>query len=172
LYPVKNYKEEEASTMKLRLATLFMLTTFLAACECGDSEEATTSGQGGSDVAGPTPGTAADFVTNVEDRVFYGFDRYDLAPESRAVLEKQAAWLLKYPERHAEVAGYCDARGTVEYNDKLGQRRADAARDYLTSLGVTASRLSTISYGKRVTLVPGSTEEVYAQNRVAITAIK
>ncbi|MGL6187584.1 MAG: OmpA family protein, partial [Holosporales bacterium] len=86
--------------------------------------------------------------------------------------EKQAAWLLKYPERNAEVAGYCDARGTVEYNDKLGQRRADAARDYLTSLGVGASRLSTISYGKRVTLVPGSTEEVYAQNRVAITAIK
>lgn len=158
--------------MKLRLATLFAVTALLAACDCGrDSEDATTSGACG-DVAGPTPGTAADFVTQVEDRVFFAFDKYDLTSGYRQVLEKQAAWLMKYPSTQAEVAGYCDARGTVEYNDKLGQRRADAARDYLASLGVDGSRLSTISYGKRVTLVPGTTEEAYQQNRTAITAIK
>jgi peptidoglycan-associated lipoprotein len=160
--------------MKLRLASLVALTAFVTACECDDTNEATTSGAGTEckDIAGPTPGTAADFVTQVEDRVFFGFDKYALSHNYRQVLEKQAAWLLKYPETKAEIAGYCDERGAVEYNDKLGERRAMAAKKYLGSLGVHDSRLSTISYGKRVTLVPGHTEEAYAQNRTAITAIK
>jgi peptidoglycan-associated lipoprotein len=159
--------------MKIRLASLLAATALLAACECGDSQEATTTGQCDAEtVSGPTPGSEADFVTQVEDRVFFGFDKHDISPLYRQVLEKQAAWLTKYPSTSAEVAGYCDERGTVEYNDKLGQLRADVVRDELVKLGVDKSRLTTISYGKRVTLVPGSTNEAYKQNRTAITAIK
>ena len=159
--------------MKLRLASLLLLSLGMVACECSDTEEATTSSNGNMiDVSGPTPGTAADFVAHVEDCVLFAFDRYQLTPEDRMLLEKQAVWLLKYPTTMIEVAGYCDARGTVEYNDKLGQHRADASRDYLVSLGVDASRISTISHGKRIVLVPGDTEEAYAHNRAAITVVK
>ena len=160
--------------MKARLLTLLAATALLGACDCGDIDEATTSGQGaaGAQAGLPEPGSAADFVTHVEDRVFYGFDKYTLSPESRKVLEEQAAWLLKYPHTKVEIAGYCDERGSEHYNDVLGQHRADAARDYLVTLGVTADRIMTVSYGKRVTLVPGNNEHAWAQNRTAITVIR
>ncbi len=158
--------------MTFRLAALCAAALLTVACECGDTEEVTTSTHQEDACTGPVPGSAADFLANVDDRVFFAFDKSDLTASDRCVLEKQAAWLLKYPKVTAEIAGYCDARGTVEYNDKLGQRRADSSKSYLCSLGVDSCRLSTISYGNRVTLVPGTTEEDYAQNRTAITTIK
>ena len=161
--------------MKLRLASLLAATALFAACDCGQSQESVQASSDECDLkdaSAPEPGTPQDFVTQVEDRVFFEFDKQNISPLYRQVLEKQAAWLIKYPSTAAELAGYCDLRGTVEYNDKLGQRRAEAVKHKLVELGVDASRLSTISYGKRVTLVPGSTEEAYKQNRTAITVIK
>lgn len=120
---------------------------------------------------GPAPGSLEDFRVSVGDRVFYGYDRFDLTPEARSVLERQAAWLRQYPNVRILIAGNCDERGTREYNLALGARRAAAARDYLQSLGVAANRMETVSYGKERPLDPRSNEEAWSVNRNAHTQI-
>ncbi len=120
---------------------------------------------------GPVPGSVEDFRVSVGDRVFFALDRSDLSGEARQVLERQAAWLQRYPNVQLLVAGNCDERGTREYNLALGARRAAAARDYLVSLGVSASRLQTVSYGKERPLDPRSNEEGWAVNRNAHSQI-
>jgi peptidoglycan-associated lipoprotein len=117
--------------------------------------------------SGPTPGSVEDFRVSVGDRVFFGYDRFDLTPEARQVLERQAAWLRQYPNVRLLVAGNCDERGTREYNLALGARRAAAARDYLVSLGVPAARLETVSYGKERPLDARANEEAWSVNRNA-----
>ena len=120
---------------------------------------------------GPVPGSVEDFRVTVGDRVFFGYDRFDLSPEARSLLERQAAWLRQYPNVQVLVAGNCDERGTREYNLALGARRAAAARDYLVSLGVAATRVQTVSYGKERPLDPRSNEEAWSVNRNAHTQI-
>lgn len=120
---------------------------------------------------GPVPGSVEDFRVSVGDRVFFGYDRFDLTPEARQVLERQAAWLRQYPNVRLLIAGNCDERGTREYNLALGARRAAAARDYLVSLGVAANRLETVSYGKERPLDPRSNEEAWSVNRNAHSQI-
>lgn len=120
---------------------------------------------------GPVPGSVEDFRVSVGDRVFFGYDRFDLTPEARQVLERQAAWLRQYPNVRILVAGNCDERGTREYNLALGARRAAAARDYLVSLGVAANRLETVSYGKERPLDARSNEEAWSVNRNAHSQI-
>ncbi|MGE0044458.1 MAG: peptidoglycan-associated lipoprotein Pal [Hyphomonadaceae bacterium] len=120
---------------------------------------------------GPVPGSVEDFRVSVGDRVFFPLDRSDLSPEARAILDRQAAWLRRYPNVRVLVAGNCDERGTREYNLALGARRAAAARDYLVSLGIQSSRIETVSYGKERPLDPRSTEEAWAVNRNAHTQI-
>ena len=112
-----------------------------------------------------------DFRSSVQDRVHFEFDKSSLTHEAKKVLEMQAAWLRTYPETKGVIAGHCDARGTREYNLALGERRAHAAFNYLVALGVEASRLSVISYGKERLLVEGTSEEHHAQNRVGITHV-
>lgn len=121
--------------------------------------------------SGPVPGSAEDFRVSVGDRVFFGYDRFDLTPEARSVLERQAAWLRQYPNVRLLVAGNCDERGTREYNLALGARRAAAARDYLVSLGVDAARVETVSYGKERPLDPRANEEAWSVNRNAHSQI-
>jgi len=113
------------------------------------------------------PGSVEDFRVSVGDRVFFGLDRSDLSAEARQILERQAAWLQRYPNVQLLVAGNCDERGTREYNLALGARRAAAARDYLVSLGVSSARLQTVSYGKERPLDPRSNEEAWSVNRNA-----
>jgi peptidoglycan-associated lipoprotein len=120
---------------------------------------------------GPVAGSAEDFRVSVGDRVFFGYDRFDLAPEARQVLERQAAWLRRYPNVRVLIAGNCDERGTREYNLALGARRAAAARDYLASLGIEAGRMETVSYGKERPVDPRSQEEAWSVNRNAQTQI-
>jgi peptidoglycan-associated lipoprotein len=120
---------------------------------------------------GPVAGSIEDFRVSVGDRVFFGYDRFDLTPEARSILERQAAWLRQYPNVRVLVAGNCDERGTREYNLALGARRAAAARDYLVSLGVTQARVETVSYGKERPLDPRSNEEAWSVNRNANTQI-
>jgi len=121
--------------------------------------------------SGPVPGSVEDFRVSVGDRVFFGYDRFDLSPEARSVLERQAAWLRQYPNVRLLVAGNCDERGTREYNLALGARRAAAARDYLVSLGVQASRVETVSYGKERPLDARANEEAWSVNRNAHSQI-
>ena len=120
---------------------------------------------------GPVPGSLDDFRISVGERVFFGYDRYDLSPEARATLEKQAAWLRRYSAVRVLVAGNADERGTREYNLALGARRAAASKDYLVSLGVPATRLDTVSYGKERPLDPRPTEEAHSLNRNAQTQL-
>jgi len=121
--------------------------------------------------SGPTPGSVEDFRVSVGDRVFFGYDRFDLTAEARSVLERQAAWLRQYPNVRLLVAGNCDERGTREYNLALGARRAAAARDYLVSLGIDGARVETVSYGKERPLDPRANEEAWSVNRNAHSQI-
>lgn len=121
--------------------------------------------------SGPVPGSVEDFRVSVGDRVFFGYDQFDLSAEARSVLERQAAWLRQYPNVRILVAGNCDERGTREYNLALGARRAAAARDYLVSLGVAANRVETVSYGKERPLDARANEEAWSVNRNAHTQI-
>jgi peptidoglycan-associated lipoprotein len=120
---------------------------------------------------GFTAGSVEDFVNNVGDRVFFGFDLSTLDAEARATLDRQAEWLLRSPNVGARIEGNTDDRGTREYNLALGERRADAVRSYLASRGIPAARLNTVSYGEETPLVPGNTEAAYARDRNVRTVV-
>ncbi len=163
--------------MKLRMVFLASSVLTLAAC-ASTPEEVVTAPAPTSPPAtpavtasGPIPGTVADFVQNAGDRVYFGYDSYNMSGESRATLDRQAAWLSAYPSVTVQVAGNCDERGTREYNLALGARRANAARDYLVAQGVDGSRITTISFGKERPIDPRSNEEAWALNRNSQTII-
>ena len=118
------------------------------------------------------PGSSMDFQQNVGDRVFFAYDKTDLDDRDRQTLQKQAAWLQRYPTVVLTLEGNCDERGTREYNLALGARRAQAVKDYLVSLGVSGARLETISYGKERPICVQSNEACWAQNRNGISTIK
>jgi peptidoglycan-associated lipoprotein len=98
-------------------------------------------------------------------RVHFDFDKYDLTPSAQRALAQHADALLKHPEFFVLIEGHCDERGTVEYNLALGEKRAEAARDFLVNYGVSPDRIRTISYGKSRPLVAGVDEATWAQNR-------
>jgi peptidoglycan-associated lipoprotein len=99
--------------------------------------------------------------------VYFEFDKADLSEESRSRLSRNADWLRAHPEFQVRIEGHCDERGTNEYNLALGERRAAAARDYVVSLGVAASRLTTLSYGEERPQCAESSEGCWARNRRA-----
>ena len=142
----------------------------LAACHHNAGTTAGMSGNGSN--GGPvTPGSAEDLTQNVGDRVFFDFDSSSLSSEAQQTLQRQAAWLKQYPNVKVSVEGHCDERGTREYNLALGERRAYAAKKYLASEGISASRISTISYGKERPVCVESTEDCWAKNRRAVTVL-
>ena len=127
--------------------------------------------------AGESSGPLADaFHADIEkeglNQVFFGFDKSSLKAADKEALDAQAKWLLEHSEAFVEVQGYCDRHGPVAYNDALGQRRADAAANYLIDAGVERSRIRLVSFGNRKLLVEGTTDEVDAQNRTAITVVR
>jgi len=99
--------------------------------------------------------------------IYYDFDRYDLSADARTILRGNADWLKANANARVEIEGHCDERGTNEYNLALGAKRAQAAREYLSSLGVAAGRLSTISYGEEIPVCKEQTEDCWRQNRRA-----
>jgi peptidoglycan-associated lipoprotein len=117
------------------------------------------------------PGSLQDFRVNVGDTVHFAYDKSDVASEDRDILQRQAAWLQKYAQVRVTIEGHCDPRGTREYNLALGGRRANAVKDYLVSLGVPASRIDTISYGKERPVCTESDESCWAQDRRGVTTI-
>jgi len=122
-------------------------------------------------VNGVMPGTQQDLVVNVGDRVFFGYDQSELSFEARTTLERQATWMKQYAAVTVTIEGHADERGTREYNLALGERRASSVRSYLMSLGVDASRINTISYGKERPAVPESTAAAWSQNRRSVTVV-
>ena len=117
------------------------------------------------------PGSLEDFRVNVGERVYFDLDQYRLDTEDHDILKRQAAWLASYPNIRILIAGNADERGTREYNLALGERRANAVKEYLVSLGVAASRVDTVSYGKERPVVAGSDEQSWALNRNGWTQI-
>ena len=152
--------------MNIKILGTVAAVALLAAC----SDAATTTPA--PSVSGPVPGSQEDLVANVGDRVFYDLNRSALRSDGRTTLERQAAWLQRYAQNNVQIAGNCDERGTQAYNIALGQRRANAARDFLVAKGVAAGRITTISYGKDRPTALGSNEAAWAQNRNAITSVR
>lgn len=120
---------------------------------------------------GVTPGSMQDFVINAGELVYFDLDSISLRDDAKPVLDAQSNWLRRWGAVRVRIEGNCDERGTREYNFALGARRASAVREYLISRGISASRIDTISYGKERPLDSGSTEEAWARNRNARTAI-
>lgn len=121
---------------------------------------------------GPAPGSRADFIAQAgSDTVYFETDSYDLDPEDRALLDSQARWLVANPSVSVTIEGHCDERGTREYNLGLGERRANAASNYLAARGVSATRMTVISYGKERPVALGSDPASWAQNRRAVTVV-
>lgn len=117
------------------------------------------------------PGSREDFRVNVGDTVHFAFERYQIEDSDKALLQRQAAWLSKYPRVRVTIEGHCDERGTREYNLALGARRANSVKDYLVGQGVAFGRIDTISYGKERQICTESSENCWMQNRRGITAI-
>ncbi|MGB5948290.1 MAG: peptidoglycan-associated lipoprotein Pal [Parvibaculum sp.] len=154
----------------LRFAAVAAAFLMVAACS-SSSETGAASTTPSSSSSAIQPGTQQDLVTNVGDRVFFDLDKSVLKDEGKATLQRQAAWMKLYPNLTFTLEGHADERGTREYNLALGARRANAAKDYLVSLGVDSARVKTISYGKERPVCLESNEECWAQNRRAVTVV-
>lgn len=113
----------------------------------------------------------ADYATLAAYTVYFAFDNFTIAPGERGKLEATAQYLAANPGVRIIVAGHTDERGTIQYNLGLGERRANAVRDYLIGLGVAGSRVQTISYGEERPVDPSSNEAAWAKNRRAQAGI-
>ncbi len=172
---------------------VFAVVALVGACETSseDGASSSTSGAGGSgsmDASSSASGLGsgsgagsgsisreslppAEALVEVGDRIFFGYDQYDLGADARATLEQQAALLRKYPATNIVIQGHADERGTREYNLALGERRANSAKDYLGALGIGPGRIRTVSYGEERPAMVGSTESAFAENRRAVTVV-
>ena len=161
--------------MHARVIGLLGVLLLLAACSSTPPEPppGPPGPPGGAGVGSRSivPGSQQDLEASAGDRVFFAFDRSDISPEARQIVTRQADWLRRYPNVTVTIEGHCDERGTREYNLALGERRAQAVKNVLVASGISASRMSTISYGKERPAVVGSSDESYAQNRRAVTVV-
>ena len=136
--------------------------------------EGTGTDPGAGTGTGVIPGSQEDFLASVGlegDRVFFDYDQYNVDAQDQATLQSQAQWLQRNPAVRVTLEGHADERGTRDYNIALGERRANAAKNYLASLGINPSRINVISYGKERPAELGSTEAAYAKNRRAVTVV-
>jgi peptidoglycan-associated lipoprotein len=177
--------------MRIKWIVPLAALVILAACESTPEETASTTGEGATgqeapavvetapvetdisavDVSGPIPGTQEDLVQNVGDRVFFTYDSAVLSPEARQTLERQVEWMKLFPSVVVTIEGHCDERGTREYNLALGERRASAVKNYMSALGVSPNRLTTISYGKERPYALGHNEEGWQLNRRGVSVV-
>ncbi len=156
-----------AGGRSVRLAAAFSAALALGACSKDQNADGSGFGAGGA----ATPGSAQDFVVNVGARVFFETDSTDLTSTAVATLDKQSAWLQRYPRYTFTVEGHADERGTREYNYSLGARRAQTVRDYLASRGIAGNRIRTISYGKERPVAVCNDISCWSQNRRAVTVL-
>ena len=170
--------------MIIKLLASALLVFFLAACSTTPKDTADSSGSGStstsSDVSSSAettesasiePGSQEDLIVNVGDRVFFNYDSSELDTDAQELLQDQVAWLKQYSDVSVIIEGHCDERGTREYNLALGEKRAQAVKNYLISLGISSDRVSTISYGKERPAVVGSNDGAWAQNRRSVTIV-
>ncbi|MBO6527740.1 peptidoglycan-associated lipoprotein Pal [Erythrobacter sp.] len=165
--------------MNTRVATGLMLasTIALAACQKKAPEElppppVETTPAPAPAPTGPAVGSQQHFVDAVGQAntvVYFDTDRFNIDAEDQMKLQRQAQYFSQYSQVTFTIEGHCDERGTREYNLALGERRANAAKNYLVSIGIPANRIRTVSYGKERPVALGSNESAWAQNRRAAT---
>ena len=164
-----------------------ILLLFIASCATKPKDDADASGSGSSTSdssvstddgtitetsgSGIVLGSQEDLIVNVGDRVFFGYDSSDLDSDALELLQDQVAWLKQNSQVSVTIEGHCDERGTREYNLALGEKRAQAVKNYLIGLGISPDRVSTISYGKERPAVVGSNDGAWAQNRRSVTIV-
>ena len=153
-------------TLKTNLKNILLIlatTLFISACstakKTGDIEGDVYTGKA----------TVEYLASGVPDRVFFATNKSSLTTASRATLRKQATFLRKNKNLNVTIEGHADERGTREYNLALGERRANAARDYLMTYGISGKRISVISYGKEKPVNPKSSPLAWSQNRRSVT---
>ena len=174
------------------LLTLFFVA-FVAGCSTTSKDTADSSGSGSSgdfNAVAPasgdsdiladlintpseqliTPGSQEDLIVNVGDRVFFDYDSAELDADAQELLQHQAAWLKQHDILSVIIEGHCDERGTREYNLALGEKRAQAVKNYLSGLAVFPV-VNTISYGKERPAVVGSNDDAWSQNRRSVTKV-
>ena len=144
--------------------TLLVIFTTLILSACSTAKK---SGLDGDVYTGKE--TVEYLAAGVPDRVFFATNKSSLTTASRATLRKQATFLRKNKKLNVTIEGHADERGTREYNLALGERRANAARDYLMTYGISGKRISVISYGKEKPINPASTPLAWSQNRRSVT---
>ena len=159
---------------KLRNAILVSTLSIVAACSnsgnpFGGNSDDTFFGNNMGDVSNPT--SPAYFQQAIGDRVFFAIDQSSLSPEGMDLLNSQATWLMTNGDYEIIVEGHADEQGTRDYNVALGARRANSVKEYLNSLGVAASRIQTVSYGKERPIEICSKESCYSVNRRAVTVL-
>lgn len=155
----------------LKIAGFLVVAGSLAACSTSTEKEAPPVTTTQTTTSSIKPGSSEDFRVNVGDTVFFDTDQHTVRAEAQPVLQKQAAWLQKYPAVKLMVEGHCDERGTREYNLALGDRRAYAVKEYLVSLGIDAARLQSKSYGKERPVCAESDDSCWQQNRRGYSVI-
>lgn len=149
----------------------FVLTAAIALGACSKKPKPDAIGLGGANGSVATPGSTQDFVVNVGDRVLFETDSSSITGEGQGILDRQAQWLNRYGNYSFTIEGHADERGTREYNIALGARRAAAAKSYLVSKGVSASRMRTISFGKERPVAVCDDISCWSQNRRAVTVL-
>jgi peptidoglycan-associated lipoprotein len=115
----------------------------------------------------PPPAPPAVVAVVPLNDIYFDFDKYAIRPGDAEILKKDLDWFKANPGKKAKVEGHCDERGTVEYNLVLGQKRADATKNYLVNLGIDGKTLETVSYGKERPFDPAHNEAAWAKNRRA-----
>ena len=155
-----------------KILSVFSALFLLAACETAPGAGGNADGTGGAGANGEVSALQQALINAAGDRVFFDYDSSVVTAEGQRTLDAQAKWLQENANVTATIEGHCDERGTREYNLALGERRANAVKNYLVSAGVSANRVSTISYGKERPAVVGSDEGSWAQNRRGVTTVQ
>ncbi len=153
-----------------RIAAALSVALALGACARTGADEAGANGAMGA-MGSAAPGSIGEFQASVGDRIFFETDSTQLTPQAIATLDRQAAWLMRYPQYPILLEGHADERGTREYNFALGAQRAQAARDYLATKGVAAARFRTTSFGKERPVAVCNDISCWSQNRRAVTVL-
>jgi peptidoglycan-associated lipoprotein len=153
------------------------IAAFISACTTTSKDTSTTASTGSSASSSDTDtvqtivsGSQEDLIVNVGDRVFFNYNSAELDVDAQELLQDQVAW-IKQHNVPVTIEGHCDERGTREYNLALGEKRAQAVKNYLISMGVSESNVSTISYGKERPAVVGSNDGAWSQNRRSVTTV-
>ena len=152
---------------KILKNTFLILVACLVLSACATKKVSTTSQMQGDVYTGTD--TVEYLASGVPDRVFFATNESILTTASRDTLRKQAAWLRKNSDITVVLEGHADERGTREYNLALGERRANAAKDYLMTYGISSNRISVISYGKERPVDSGSNPLAWSKNRRSVT---